>query len=114
MVAALSSLLLMLISSSSSFFSNAYAQTTEKRAELQTYIDGKLDNSIGDVTVFYDGNNTIVLNGDALTSTAARNEKFWAAIELLEHDLGYKLDKLVVNGIGSEANPERFYVIMTK
>jgi hypothetical protein len=34
--------------------------------------------------------------------------------EILKHDFGYKLDKFVVNGLGSEANPERFYVIMTK
>ena len=55
----------------------------------------RLNNVVDD-----DGNNTIVLNRDALTSTtAARNEKIWAAIQLLEHDLGYKLHKLVVNDI---------------
>jgi hypothetical protein len=42
------------------------------------------------------------------------NTSFWKAVELLEHDFGYKLDKFAVNGLGSEANPERFYVVLTK
>jgi hypothetical protein len=41
-------------------------------------------------------------------------KKFWKAIEILEHNFGYKLDKLVINGLGSEANPERFYAALTK
>ena len=68
----------------------------------------------GSVSVRYQGNQTIVLYGEALTTIRTPNKVFWQAVELLEHDFGYKLDKVVVNGLGSEANPERFYVIMTK
>jgi hypothetical protein len=83
--------------------------------DLQKFFDQKIiPSSILYVDVYYQSNQTIVLQGDALTSARESNKEFWKAIDLVEHDFGYKLDKVVVNGIGSEPNPDRFYVIMTK
>jgi hypothetical protein len=66
--------------------------------------------------VYYKGNNTIIIGGEALDPLMHQisNEKFWKAIEILEHDFGCKLDKLVINGLGSEVSPERFYAVLTK
>jgi hypothetical protein len=67
------------------------------------------------VDVYYQGNETVVLKGYAQNPiTGEPNTKLWQAVESLKHQFGYKLDKVLVNGLGSEANPERFYVILTK
>jgi hypothetical protein len=86
--------------------------------DLQKYFDEKIVfGSHLYVDVYYQSSETIVLRGDALDPKATPlvgNVKLWRAVELLKHDFEYKLDKFVVNGISSEVNPERFYVIMTK
>lgn len=92
----------------SSFFINAakaqrqhYTSQSQETQDLQKYLDKKLGaNSIvdADIYIYYKGNNTIVIRGEALEPILHQisNEKFWKAIEILEHDFGYKLDKLVV------------------
>ncbi len=64
--------------------------------------------------VIYQSPTTVVLRGEALTTLLENNVIFWKAVDLLKNDYGYALDKLVVNGPGTENNPERFYAVMTK
>jgi hypothetical protein len=56
----------------------------------------------------------VVLKGNLLTYLSEYNTGFWKAIEVLENDYGFNIDKFAVNGIGSDVYPERFYVIMKK
>jgi hypothetical protein len=56
----------------------------------------------------------VVLQGNLLTFGSEYNSAFWKAIELLENEYGFNIDKFAVNGIGSSVNPDRFYVIMTR
>ena len=82
---------------------------------LQKLIDQRITDLHYNVDVYYQSNETVVLKGYAETFiTGKPNIYLWQAVDLLKHQFGYKLDKVLVNGLGSEANPERFYVIMTK
>jgi hypothetical protein len=65
-------------------------------------------------SVVYESPKMVVLKGNLLTFASEYNTAFWKAIEVLENEYGFNIDKFAVNGIGSEINPERFYVIMTK
>ena len=76
---------------------------------------------LGLVEVVYESPTIVVLKANALTSEAAfdisaarNNVNLWIIIDLLRNDLGYNLDKLVVNGLGTGDNQDRFYVVMTK
>ena len=69
----------------------------------------------GLVFVIYESPTMVVLHGDALGPGAIENNiNLWKAVDLLRNDYGYNLDNVVVNGIGSSENPDRFYIIMTK
>ena len=61
------------------------------------------------VLVDYDGNNRIVL-----TFYETESRYGWEAIDLLEDDYGYKLDSILSSGLGSVANPTRFFAVMSK
>jgi hypothetical protein len=57
----------------------------------------------------------VVLHGNALGPAAIENNvNLWKAVDLLRNDHGYNLDTVVINGLGSSENPDRFYVVMTK
>lgn len=68
----------------------------------------------GFVYVVYESPTTVVLKGDALTVVGEYNTILWKAVDLLENNHGYNLDQVVVNGLGSKDNPDRFYIVMTK
>lgn len=68
----------------------------------------------GEVFVNYESPTTIVLHGDALSPALYYNTNLWKAVDLLRNDHGYKLNKVLINGLGTDANPERFVIVMTK
>ena len=39
---------------------------------------------------------------------------FWNGIGVLKTEYGFSLDKLIINGEGSELNPEIYYAVMMK
>jgi hypothetical protein len=59
--------------------------------------------------VDYDGNNRVIL-----TFYETESRYGWEAIDLLEDSYGYKLDSVLSSGMGSVANPTRFFAVMSK
>lgn len=68
----------------------------------------------GLVFVNYESPTIVVLHGDALSTASNYNTNLWKAVDLLRNDHGYNLDKVLINGLGTDANPERFVIVMTK
>jgi hypothetical protein len=64
--------------------------------------------------VVYESPTMIVLYGDLLNFGLNYNQNLWKAAEPLRTDYGYDIIDTLVSGIGSDANPERFYVILAK
>jgi hypothetical protein len=65
------------------------------------------------VTVIYESANTIVLEGELITS-GLFNTDLYDAMDLLKTQYGFSLAQIVTSGVGSEANPTVLYIIMTK
>jgi hypothetical protein len=71
-------------------------------------------NGLTFVNVISQGNSTIVFRSDEESFIIPGAEsQMGKAIDLLNH-YGYKLDQVVTSGMGSQGNPTRFYVIMSK
>jgi len=71
-------------------------------------------NGLSFITVISQGNNTIVFRADEETFVIPGAEsQMGKAIDLISH-YGYRLDQVVTSGMGSQGNPTRFYVIMSK
>jgi hypothetical protein len=64
--------------------------------------------------VVYESPTMVVLYGDLLNFGLNYNQNLWKAAEPLRNDYGYDIIDTLVSGIGSDANPERFYVILAK
>jgi hypothetical protein len=87
------------------------AQTSNNTSNAtNSTISSIIDNNFADlVLVDYDGSNRVVLSFYETESTYG-----WEAIDLLEDKHGYKLDSILSSGMGSVANPTRFFAVMSK
>ena len=66
------------------------------------------------LSVIYQGNNTVVFRIDEESFIIpGADSELGKGIDVLTH-YGYKLDQVVTSGMGSQGNPTRFYVIMSK
>lgn len=90
--------------------------TPEPKGNITQTIANQFPSSAldGIVLVDYESPTMIVMEGDAITVGRMFNTNLWKAVDLLRNDYGYNLDKVVVNGLGTSANPDRFYIVMTK
>lgn len=94
-------------------------RTSERpRGNISTLIEQQIPGTQqipeGFVYVLYESPTTVVLKGDSLTVLGEYNTNLWKAVDMLQNDHGYNLDKVVVNGLGTRDNPDRFYIVMTK
>ena len=94
-------------------------RTSERpRGNISTLIEQQIPGTQqipeGFVYVLYESPTTVVLKGDSLTIVGEYNTNLWKAVDMLQNDHGYNLDKVVVNGLGTRDNPDRFYIVMTK
>jgi hypothetical protein len=65
------------------------------------------------VHVLYESPKKIILGG-YLIEAGDFNSEFWQARDLLKNQYGFKMDQVITSGIGTEANPTKVYVVMTK
>jgi hypothetical protein len=66
------------------------------------------------LNVIYQGNSTVVFRLDEESFVLPGvDSELGKGIEVLSH-YGYKFDQIVTSGMGSQGNPTRFYVIMSK
>ena len=79
------------------------------------------NNYTANLIIIYQSPMMVVLKGDLVSASPSTsmfktnyNNVFWHAIEILRHEFGFTLDKLVINGFGSVINPERMYAVMIK
>ena len=84
--------------------------TTSNTAGTNSTISSVIENNYADlVLVDYDGNSRVVL-----TFYETESKYGWEAIDLLEEEHGFKLDSVLSSGMGSVANPTRFFAVMSK
>ena len=65
------------------------------------------------VHVLYESPKKIILGG-YLIEAGDFNSDLWQARDLLKNQYGFKMDQVITSGIGTEANPTKVYVVMTK
>ena len=65
------------------------------------------------VHVLYESPKKIILGG-YLIEAGDFNSDLWQARDLLKKQYGFKMDQVITSGIGTEANPTKVYVVMTK
>jgi len=65
------------------------------------------------VHVLYESPKKIILGG-YLIEAGNFNSDLWQARDLLKNQYGFKMDQVITSGIGTEANPTKVYVVMTK
>ena len=67
------------------------------------------------VTVEYETKSLVVLRGDEETFSNLNQDfsPLWRAVDFVKSK-GYTVGEITTSGIGSEGNPTRMYVIMTK
>ena len=99
--------------------SNQSGSTTlssQPKGNISRLLEQEFPPSAGEGLVFvvYESPTMVILYGDLLTFGLTYNQNLWKAAELLRNDYGYDIIDTLVSGIGSDANPERFYVILEK
>lgn len=65
------------------------------------------------VHVLYESPKKIILGG-FLIEAGDFNSDLWQARDLLKNQYGFKMDQVITSGTGTEANPTKVYVVMTK
>jgi hypothetical protein len=65
------------------------------------------------VHVLYESPKKIILGG-YLIEAGDFNSDLWQARDLLKNQYGFKMDQVITSGTGTEANPTKVYVVMTK
>jgi len=65
------------------------------------------------VHVLYDSPKKIILGGYLIEAGNFISD-LWQARDLLKNQYGFKMDQVITSGIGTEANPTKVYVVMTK
>jgi hypothetical protein len=67
------------------------------------------------ISVEYEDSSNVVIKADEGSLLLANGTlaPFWEAIDKAQGH-GFKLDEIATSGMGSQANPTRFYAIMSK
>ena len=65
------------------------------------------------VYVLHESPNRIVLEGDYITLMNEYNPEIWNTVELLEGQ-GFQLDSTLLAGQGTQGNPHKYVIVMTK
>lgn len=55
-----------------------------------------------------------IILGGYLIEAGDFNSDLWRARDMLQNQYGFKMDQVITSGIGTEANPTKVYVVMTK
>jgi hypothetical protein len=89
-----------------------YAQPA---AQNQVNITDILIGNYPFITVEYEDSSNVVIRADEDSLLLANGTlaPFWEAIDKAQGH-GFKLDDIATSGMGSQANPTRFYAIMSK
>jgi hypothetical protein len=104
----------------------AYAQTTTTASQTivgtaQVECDNSTTHVIipeSCVSLVYESPSTIILNGESLVSVpggsaGSPNPFLWKAVDGFKAQ-GYQIDSVVMGGVGSVGNPNKFFVVMSK
>ena len=101
---------------------SAVGQVNATNPHFENTFQQRLGNNYtANLIIIYQSPMMVVLKGDLVSASPSTsmfktnyNNVFWHAIEILRHEFGFTLDKLVINGFGSVINPERMYAVMIK
>lgn len=76
------------------------------------------------VEVIYESPNTIILQGDLITSDRSVDQRLganglfnsdlWSAMDLLKNQYGFKVQYIMNTGLGTVGSPTNVYILMTK
>jgi hypothetical protein len=56
----------------------------------------------------------IILSGDLITAALTENVDLWQAVDILQNEHGFNMTHIIKEGVGSEGNEGRVYLIMEK
>lgn len=102
----------------------AYGQTAnvnftkmfEEKYPDNSTTERRLSGGYQTVYVKYESPTTILIWGDLikLNFDISPNTDLWKAMDMLKNQYGFKLQEIITNGEGTEANPTSVYILMTK
>lgn len=91
------------------------ANVIQDRFTRQVNIPGLIQGPEISVRVIYESNSTVVLQGDLITERErTHNIDLWNATDFIKDQYGFRQTQIFTSGVGSEGNPTRVYVVITK